>query len=104
MIFSDEQRANLILTTGGTGFAQRDVTPEATRKVIQKEAPQLAGLMIARQMANVDGDKKNKMVALSRSVKGLSVRLSIFKISWLFIFIIFFHLLLGLFAAFETRL
>lgn len=66
LIFSDEQRANVIFTTGGTGFAPRDVTPEATRQVIQKEAPQLASLMIARQMANLDGDKKNKMVALSR--------------------------------------
>lgn len=68
LIFCDEQRANVIFTTGGTGFSPRDVTPEATRCVIHKEAPQLAGLMIARQMANVDGDKKNKMVALSRYV------------------------------------
>lgn len=71
LIFSDEQRANVIFTTGGTGFAKRDVTPEATRSVIQKEAPQLAGLMIARQMSNVDGDVKNKMVALSRAVCGI---------------------------------
>lgn len=69
LIFSDEQSANVIFTTGGTGFSPRDVTPEATRQVIQKEAPQLANLMIARQMAFIDADKKNKMVALSRYVE-----------------------------------
>jgi molybdopterin adenylyltransferase len=36
---------HVILTTGGTGFAPRDVTPEATRKVIEKEAPGLAEVM-----------------------------------------------------------
>src|SRR3989304_8735424 len=38
----DQQRLNLILTTGGTGFAPRDVTPEATRSVIEREEPGLA--------------------------------------------------------------
>ena len=68
MIFADEQKANVIFTTGGTGFAPRDVTPEATRLVIHKEAPQLAYLMIANQMSNLTADKKNKMVALSRYI------------------------------------
>lgn len=36
---SDELSLNLILTTGGTGFSKRDVTPEATLKVIEKQAP-----------------------------------------------------------------
>lgn len=66
MIFADEQKANVIFTTGGTGFGPRDVTPEATRQVIYKEAPQLAYLMIANQMSNLGADKKNQMVALSR--------------------------------------
>ena len=39
---ADVERVPLVLTTGGTGFAPRDVTPEATRSVIEREAPGLA--------------------------------------------------------------
>lgn len=41
----DEQRCALILTSGGTGFAPNDVTPEATRAVLRREAPGLAEAM-----------------------------------------------------------
>lgn len=61
----DELSVHLILTTGGTGFSPRDVTPEATRKVIQKEAPQLT---LAMSLVSF---QKTKFAALSRAVCGI---------------------------------
>ncbi len=43
--WSDVKQLNLILTTGGTGLAPRDVTPEATRSVIEREAQGIAEAM-----------------------------------------------------------
>ena len=54
----------LVVTTGGTGFGPRDVTPEATRAVIDREAPGLAELMRAT------GLERTPMAALSRGVAG----------------------------------
>lgn len=54
----------LVVTTGGTGFGPRDVTPEATRGVIEREAPGLAELMRATGLAHTP------MAALSRAVAG----------------------------------
>lgn len=54
----------LIVTTGGTGFGPRDVTPEATRAVIDREAP---GLAEAMRRAGLE---KTPMAALSRAVAG----------------------------------
>jgi molybdopterin adenylyltransferase len=62
---ADETGCQLIFTTGGTGFAPRDVTPEATRTVIQKEAP---GLCEAMRSATL---KHTKFAILSRAVAGI---------------------------------
>ena len=40
---ADSEKAELILTTGGTGFSERDVTPEATEEVIERKVPGLPG-------------------------------------------------------------
>lgn len=45
--WSDDQRCDLVLTSGGTGLAPSDVTPEATRAVIDREAPGIAEAMRA---------------------------------------------------------
>lgn len=45
--WSDEKELNLVLTTGGTGLSPRDVTPEATKAVIEREAPGIAEAMRA---------------------------------------------------------
>jgi len=57
--------ALLVLTTGGTGFAPRDVTPEATRAVIDREAPGLA------EAVRADARTKTPHALLSRGVAGL---------------------------------
>jgi molybdopterin adenylyltransferase len=54
----------LVVTTGGTGFGPRDVTPEATRAVIDREAPGMAELMRTAGLAHTP------MAALSRAVVG----------------------------------
>ena len=62
---ADHERAPLILTTGGTGFAARDVTPEATRAVLQKEAPGIAEHARAATLS------KTRFAILSRGVAGI---------------------------------
>lgn len=59
---------DLILTTGGTGFAPRDVTPEATLAVIERQAPGLAEAMRAESI------KKTPHAMLSRAVCGIRGR------------------------------
>ncbi len=49
--FADEAACPLIITTGGTGFAARDVTPEATRAVLEKELPGFGEIMRAVSFA-----------------------------------------------------
>src|SRR5690349_19016918 len=50
MQWADSGKMDVILTTGGTGFAPRDVTPEATRAVIERETPGLAEAMRAASL------------------------------------------------------
>jgi molybdenum cofactor synthesis domain-containing protein len=64
----DEADLDLVLTTGGTGFAPRDVTPEATRDVIEREAPGLAEAMRAASLA------VTPHAMLSRAVCGIRGR------------------------------
>jgi molybdenum cofactor synthesis domain-containing protein len=66
--WADELDLELILTTGGTGFTPRDVTPEATKAVIEKEAPGLAEAMRAASL------QKTPHAMLSRAVAGIRGR------------------------------
>src|SRR5512134_1510580 len=61
---ADARGVPLVVTTGGTGFGPRDVTPEATRAVVDREAPGLAELMRRA------GLESTPMAALSRGVAG----------------------------------
>ena len=62
---TEREDINLVITTGGTGFSARDNTPEATRAVIEREAPGMAEAM-RRETAS-----KHPMAMLSRGVCGI---------------------------------
>jgi molybdopterin adenylyltransferase len=68
LVWADQVGLDLILTSGGTGFAPRDVTPEATRRVIEKEAP---GLVEAMRAASLQVTPHGM---LSRAVAGIRGR------------------------------
>jgi molybdopterin adenylyltransferase len=65
---ADEKGLDLIVTTGGTGVSPRDVTPEATREVIEREIPGLAEAM------RMEGLKKTPHAMISRAVCGVRGR------------------------------
>ena len=65
---SDSGSIDLIVTTGGTGVAPRDVTPEATRDVMDRELPGMAEAMRAESL------KKTAHAMLSRAVAGIRKR------------------------------
>ena len=66
--YADRGDIGLIFTTGGTGFAPRDNTPEATKDVIEREAPGLSELM---RMKSLDS---TPLAPLSRAVSGIRGR------------------------------
>jgi molybdopterin adenylyltransferase len=66
--WADADLADLILTTGGTGLTPRDVTPEATRAVLEKEAPGIAEAMRVTIYPNFP------RAALSRGIAGVRGR------------------------------
>lgn len=61
----DELKINLVLTNGGTGFSKRDVTPEATREVIEKYVPGIGDAMRACSL------KITPKAMLSRAISGI---------------------------------
>ncbi len=61
----DEFKADLVLTTGGTGLSSRDVTPEATGEVVEKEIPGFAELMRQKSF------EITPMAILSRAIAGI---------------------------------
>jgi len=65
---ADKQRVELIITTGGTGPAPRDVTPEATLQVIEREMPGLA------EALRMEGYRKTPLAVISRGVAGIRGR------------------------------
>jgi molybdenum cofactor synthesis domain-containing protein len=72
--WSDHEKVDVILTTGGTGFSPRDVTPEATLAVIDRQAPGLAEAMRAESL------KITPHAMLSRVVAGIRKKTLIVKL------------------------
>ncbi len=64
----DEEQIDLVITNGGTGISPRDVTPDATRDVVDYEVPGLAELMRAISL------QKTPMASLSRAIAGVRNR------------------------------
>jgi molybdenum cofactor synthesis domain-containing protein len=65
---TDEMHLDLILTTGGTGVSPRDLTPEATRQVLEREVPGIAEAM------RHAGMKKTPHAMISRAIAGIRGR------------------------------
>jgi len=68
LAWCDQDLADLVLTTGGTGLSPRDITPEATRVVIEREAPGIA------ERLRVTSMERFPRAALSRGLAGVRNR------------------------------
>ena len=55
----DEKHCDLVITSGGTGLSPRDVTPEATRAVLEREIPAIPQAMLSRAVA---GTRRNSLI------------------------------------------
>lgn len=64
----ETHKADLVLTTGGTGFSKRDITPEATRAVIEKVVPGIS------EIIRIESFKKAPNAILSRALAGIRDR------------------------------
>lgn len=65
---ADEFKVDIVFTNGGTGFSPRDVTPEATKEVIEREVPGIPEAM------RFEGYKRTKRAILSRGIAGIRGR------------------------------
>lgn len=65
---ADDEHLDLVLTTGGTGVTPRDVTPEATRSVIEREMPGLA------EALRFEGYRQTPLAVISRGIAGIRGR------------------------------
>lgn len=66
--YADDHGVDLVFTSGGTGFAARDVTPEATRSVVERETPGLSELL------RREGQAQTRFAVLSRGIAGIRGR------------------------------
>lgn len=76
-LWSDSGEVDVILTNGGTGFAPRDVTPEATKLVITKEAPGMVIAMIQGSLAVTPFAMLSRLISYGYSLNNCAAHANI---------------------------